>query len=318
MHHPTTPHDLLALLCAALLALAACGPAEESDDEAPGEDEPTEQLEQHICGAAAEPRVAVLRQLNFVQAEGDTSPGVDLDGVASDSDDPKGCYKPDFTSPDGLEGVDNQFSRLIPAIETVGGAEGFQSAIQRAINNGDVLLGIELTRLNDTQDDECVEVNLQRIADRPTVGALGLIEPGQTFDRDLEAPSSRVEDAVLADGTLVAGPFDLELPMRISNFDLLVTIRDARLELELLEDGSMQGVLAGAIEIQEMLDLLDEIEDGTDLLKVIRRVLLRSADLAPDDEGRCQRISLVAEVDAVPAFFFDDAPAADTTDEENE
>ena len=121
--------------------------------------------------------------------------------------------------------------------------------LQRAINNGDVLLGMQLHRLEDIEQDACLEVRFQRLDGRPTIGALGLIEPGQTFDPDLEAPTSSVDDAIIEGGVLLAGPFELSLPMQIGNNQLLVTIFDAQIEARVHEDGSIEGMMAGAIEV---------------------------------------------------------------------
>lgn len=293
-------------LVALLLTLiaSACGQAT-----APEQDPPEVEEEVHMCGPSHEPRLAVIRKLDFIRAEGDISRGMNLDMHVSASDSSEGCFKSDYTTPDGVEGIDNQFARLLPAIEAVGGAEGFESAVQRAINNGDVLLGVQLQRLEDIEQDACLEVRFQRLDGRPTIGALGLIEPGQTFDPDLAAPTSSVEDAIIEGGILYAGPFELSLPMQIGNNQLLVTIFDAQIEAHVREDGSIEGMMAGAIEVAEILALLETIEDGTDLLGVIRSVLSRSADLDKDENGKCQKLSLAVDFQATPAFFYEDADA---------
>jgi len=297
---------LLALTFLTSSFASACGPATEPEPEAPDVRE-----EVHMCGPSHEPQLAVIRKLDFIRAEGDISRGMDLDMHVSGSDSSEGCFKSDYTTPEGVEGIDNQFARLLPAIEAVGGAEGFESAIQRAINNGDVLLGMQLHRLEDIEQDACLEVRFQRLDGRPTIGALGLIEPGQTFDPDLEAPTSSVDDAIIEGGVLLAGPFELSLPMQIGNNQLLVTIFDAQIEARVHEDGSIEGMMAGAIEVAEILELLETIEDGTDLLGVIRSVLSRSADLDKDEEGKCQKLSLAVDFEAAPAFLYADAEELD-------
>lgn len=298
----TTSANIAKALAAFLCVLAsACGPP-------PAEEQPPEETsEVHACGPSHEPQMAVIRKLDFIRADGEVSRGMNLDMHVSAPDSSEGCFKGDYITPEGVEGIDNQFARLLPAIESVGGAEGFESAIQRAINNGDVLLGLQLHRIEDIEQDACLEVQFQRLTGRPTIGAIGLIEPGQTFDPDLEAPSSSVDDAWIEGGTLQAGPFELKLPMQIGNFQLLMTIYDARIEARVLEDGSIEGMMAGAIEVAEILALLETIEDGTDLLGVIRSVLSRSADLDKNEEGKCQKISLAVDFEATPAFLFADA-----------
>ena len=97
--------------------------------------------------------------------------------------------------------------------------------------------------------------------------------------------------------------------MQIGNNQLLVTIFDAQIEAHVREDGSIEGMMAGAIEVAEILALLETIEDGTDLLGVIRSVLSRSADLDKDENGKCQKLSLAVDFQATPAFFYEDADA---------
>ncbi|MDX1748030.1 MAG: hypothetical protein R3324_19020, partial [Halobacteriales archaeon] len=199
--------------------------------------------------------------------------------------------------------IDNQLAMIVPAILAFGG-EGVTSAIQRAINEGDVLLVVSMDRVDDWDADQCVEVELVRADGRPTVGGLGLIEPGQTFDRDDDKPASLVEDATIEDGWVTAGPVALELPMQISGFDLFLSVRDATLKYTVEEDGSMRGFIAGSLVVEEMLELLDEIEDGTDVLQGIRKVVKDNADLDPGPDGECRRLSLAVEFRAVPAFLF--------------
>jgi hypothetical protein len=165
---------------------------------------------------------------------------------------------------------------------------------------------IRVDRTVDPGADQCVQVDLLRAKGEPTIGNLGLIEPGQTFERDDEAPSSTTLGATIEDGVVTAGPLTLEIPMQISTFDLLLTIRDATLTFEIAEDGSMQGTIAGAIVVDEILELLDTIADGTALLDIIRRVVKQAADLERDPEtGRCRRLSVALEFEATPAFFFE-------------
>ncbi|MCB9554232.1 MAG: hypothetical protein H6705_20575 [Myxococcales bacterium] len=256
------------------------------------------------CGQMGEPTVVLLRSLEFLRVEDGVAEGLDLDGVATAPGDGTGCGKADFTAPDGTPGVDNQFARLLPAIEAVGGADGFQSAIARAINSGGVLVTMELSHLDDAVDDTCVDVTLGRAAGRPALGNDGLIEAGQTFERDTEAPSSAVEGASVAGGVLRAGPFTMALPMVVDDIELRVTIHDMQVRATLHEDGHVTGLLAGAIVLDELNAFLDDIAENTALFAAIRNVLVANADLDPGEDGRCRRISIAVGFEGAPAFFF--------------
>ena len=45
------------------------------------------------------------------------------------------CFRPDMTSPDGVEGIDNQFAKIPPLVEAVGG-EAIEGLVQGIINQG--------------------------------------------------------------------------------------------------------------------------------------------------------------------------------------
>ena len=257
------------------------------------------------CGRLGEPTVVLLRTLEFLRVSEGVAEGLDLDGQVTVAGDGTGCGKTDFVAPDGTPGIDNQFARLLPAIESVGGADAFSSAIARAINEGGVLVAMELSHLDDAIDDACVGVTLSRAAGRPAIGNDGLIEAGQTFDRDVMAPMSAVADAVVVGGVLDAGPFVLALPMVVDDIELLVTIHDMRVQATLHEDGHVSGLLAGAIVLEELDAFLDDIAENTALFAAIRNVLVANADLDPGEDGRCRRISIAVGFEAGPAFFFE-------------
>lgn len=307
---PFTP---MPIVCAALALLGLFGCGEESTAAPPPPE--GDAVEMGPCGHLGEPTVFVLRSLDFISVEDGVADGLDLDGRISEPGDGSGCGKPDFVSPDGMPGVDNQFARLLPAIQAVGGEGGFQSAISRALNTGAVLVTVEMAHLDDPRDDACVDITLGRALGAPDIGNDGLIEAGQTYDRDLEAPSYTVEGAAVLDGRLETGPFTLSLPMVVDNIELLITVRDMYLRGRLDDDGAIRGIFAGSIVLDELNAFIDRIDEGSALFAAMRNVLSANADLDPDEEGRCRRISIAVGVEAVPAFFFD-APPGDAADED--
>ena len=93
-------------------------------------------VEQGPCGHLGEPQMWLMRRLEFLAHQDGIVDGLDLDGHVTVPGDGTGCGKADFVAPDGREGIDNAFARLVPAIESVGGEDAFESAIMRAINSG--------------------------------------------------------------------------------------------------------------------------------------------------------------------------------------
>ncbi len=265
-------------------------------------------VEAHPCGGALEPQTLVIDSLWFVGAEGDVSEGVNIDGRVSDRSDETTCKQPDFTAPDGTEGIDNQFARLLPALETVAGGDSVQAVIQRTINSGGVLLALELARLDDLEDDVCVEVTVSRAAGQPSIGANGLLEEGQTFERDTEIPATFIGDATFDGGTLRAGPFNLELPLVVDGFELLIQIQQANVVGRFDDDGRFQGIIAGAIVVPEFVESLNEIEASADVLRLVGNLLNNLADLAPNADGKCEHLSITLGISATTGFFFEDTP----------
>lgn len=303
-----SPAALMAASVAASMAvLLASGCGEGESEPAPTEPpiEAPAPVEMGPCGHLGEPTVLLLRAIDFVAADGNIAEGLDLDGHVTGGGDDTGCGKRDFTAPDGTPGIDNQFARLLPAIQAVGGEGGFQSAIRRAVNEGSVLVTMQLDHLDDPQDDACVNLTLGRATGRPDIGNDGLIEAGQTFDRDPDAPSDRIESVAVVDGVLDAGPFTLALPMVVDDIELLITLRDMYVRGTFATDGAFTGLFGGSIVLDELNAFIDTIDEGSALFAAMRSVLSTNADLDPDEDGRCRRISIAVRFDAVPAFFFE-------------
>ena len=87
-----------------------------------------------------------------------------------------------------------------------------------------------------------------------------------------------------------------------------LTLLDGRLILQPVEGGGWTGVVGGGVSVAELsanvlgFDAIpEELEQG-----VVSAVEL-TADLAPDESGDCQQLSVTIGFDAVPAFLYPDA-----------
>ena len=99
----------------------------------------------------------VIYELKFGREEpSGISLGDNIDQQVSDGQDPSSCYQSDLSSPDGEEGIDNQFAKIIPLIEAVGG-EAIEGLAQGIINQGRLLMMLQLTALDDEDlsEDDC-------------------------------------------------------------------------------------------------------------------------------------------------------------------
>lgn len=281
-----------------LLALLACDPPEEGP--------------LPVCEQPGDTVIGVLSTLTFARAtEEGVSSGFDLDGAVTESGGATGCGIADYTSPDGAPGIDNGFAVVVPTLELTE-ASAVEGLIQDAINNGNLLILFELSGVDSTEEDPCVDVTLLRGQGTPSIATNGELEWSQTFDRDLESPSDFVAGASITGSRLVAGPIDLLLPVQILNADLTFPISNGYLQIDFLEDGSFKGVMGGAVSTDYIIEVARTENVDQTLGDIVEALMDSTADLSPDEAGQCRDISVTLEFDAVPAFFFADSPPADT------
>lgn len=288
---------LLAAACAALAAFSI-GCTDDSDP-------PPAEAPVKMCGGA-EPRAFVITKLGFtrVNAKKGTTPGFDLDGVTSDGTDAASCFKKDFVGPEGERGVDNQLAALIPDVEKILG-NAVDGLIQGAIDNGDLLILLEVNGAQSLTSDDCADLTVKIGQGKPTLGTDGAIEAYQTYDIDPSGEVSRGHGGRITDGVLTIGPFDLAIPIAIFDVAFTVHVHGALFKLDVGEDGGVpkKGILGGGIVPQE---ILDGVKDGAGVdqyIPVLTIVLNNSTDLAQDSEGTCTQLSAALEITATEAFI---------------
>ncbi|MCO4770000.1 MAG: hypothetical protein KDA24_08195 [Deltaproteobacteria bacterium] len=265
--------------------LAAC-PSEEPAPEAPA------------------PDVAVVSHLGFGREEPEgQSLGFDLDGRVSDSVDIEGCGIADLVHVEtGLPGIDNSFAGLLPALE-LAGAGPLEDLIQNSVLSGELLL---LMEMNADTETECVDLTVGRALGPVRIGGDGEVLPGQTFERNAEAPSANVPCASF-DGTRLFGEgLQLRLPLNVFDEFIDITLFEGMVEGVRDESGRMTGVISGALsvlELEENVAALDGI--GDQIPQLIGPLLDANADLGPTGFGSCTQLSVVLTFEAVSAFVFE-------------
>ena len=272
-----------------LLTLFGCGGVSDT-----GVD--TAVIEDQVCDELDKTQVAIITEMWFARVNEGVTNSVNLDG------DEPGCGQEDYVSPNGDAGVDNSFGSLIPILELTEGA-AIEVYIQDLINNGEVLIMLEMEDLDDPYDDECVNFNLLRGLGEPTVGTDKIIESGQTFDRNNDLPQSRAEAQVVSGGVLEASPLEFRLPFQIFDIQLEFVLHGSTLRFEQGVDGHHTGFVAGGLYINEIIDFVSG-RDDIDIGDLITDFVTSKADLWPDETGQCQGISVVFEFKAKPAFFY--------------
>lgn len=279
----------LALAIAALLGGAGCG-----DDPvaAPG-----------AC-AYGETRAAVITGLAFTRQEPEgVAPGFDLDGRVSADSDSRSCGKPDFVSPDGVPGIDNQLALLVPDVEMLVG-NAVDGLVQGAINDGQLVILFEMMGVDDFADDPCVNLRVEvGVKDPPSLGTDGVIEAWQTYDVDPATEVSRAEAARIDGGVLTAGPFELAVPIAIFDVAFTLHFHRAFFRFAIAEDGTMSGHLGGGLDPDEIVAGVGQGAGLQDIVPAMGVVMRASADLAQNDEGKCEQISAAFAFTATPGFL---------------
>ncbi|MFT4978696.1 MAG: hypothetical protein ACI8S6_004606 [Myxococcota bacterium] len=278
--------------------LLACAPPDQIDSG--GSDPGT-------CGPEGGRSFWAVSALEFAVIEGNVSDGFDLDGEQTDAGDSSGCGVGDATAPDGREGIDNAFGRMLPALE---GTEFVAAAglIAASITSGELLLVAEVSGVESWENDDCVSAAFYRGFGAPMLTTSGEVLPDQTLELDPFFPAQYFPEVAIVDGSVEGRPLSADMPMQILDAELSFALRDGGIRLTIREDGTASGVLAGGIEVAYLLKLLAEQGTGIDdaLEALIVSLLPVMADLAPDDQGECAQLSVTFLFEAVPVFVYED------------
>jgi hypothetical protein len=258
------------------------------------------------CNGSGEPQLSMMKTITFARRdEQGRSVGFDLDGRESTASDSKGCYKPDIESPEGVKGIDSAFSGLVPALEATE-ARAVEGLIQVSINNGELLVGLELEDMDDAQNDSCMNLNIARGMGTPMLGTDGYLEAGQTFDRNPEFEAAHVPKVAMVDGAILAGPFAWSLPLNVLDAHVDLQMDAAYVYYEPGENGEGYGYIGGGISVPYFVEFMGTI--NSDVGEVLTSVIIAAADLQVPETGACDNLSAVIEFTTTPAFFYEDSP----------
>ena len=246
--------------------------------------------------------VNVVREIVFTSVEDGIVPGFDLDGHTTAPGDDEGCGKPDLTAPDGTPGVDNQLGNLWPALAPLIGTQ-LEGLLQGAINEGRVLIMVELADLDDLHNDDSVTVNIYRGLADPEIGTFGRISPNQTYDFDYGSPISTVEDVEVVDGRLYAGPVVVSIPIDILDVQTVLVVEGAYFDLVIDDTGMMSGVLGGAFSVDALLDALFNSGARAEA-QLIEPLMRNNVDMSIGSD--CGHLSVAIEVEGTKAYVVRD------------
>lgn len=246
----------------------------------------------------------VMTSMTYTRRDDDNRVwGFDLDDHQSDVGDDEGCGHADLLDPDGVPGIDNAFSGIVPALEATE-AKAVEGLIQNSINSGELLILFTLDGVDDLQNDDCVSVSALRAEGAPLIGTDGMILDSQSFAHSSLPPQSTVFNAQIEDGRLEARGLEMVLPINILDVELQFNIAAAALRLDIAEDGgTMAGFFGGGVPLEDILVLTKE-EDIGDITALVETLVTSMADLNPDAEGSCQELSIAFHLEGRTAFFY--------------
>lgn len=248
--------------------------------------------------------VNITQTIRFMELEADgVARGFDLDGRVSAEGEEESCGHGDFRSPEGREGVDNQLAELWNAVGPLVGEQA-HALLQNAINEGRVLLMIELENVDDLWHDDDVTLNIFKGILRPDIGTYGVISPDQTFEFDYESPISTIKHVQIQDGQLIAGPFELKIPVTILSLDTIVKLEFGHIQMRIDDQGRMEGFFNGAVHVPTLTETLINT-DAESEARLVAPFFERNADMMKVD-GVCTYLSMGLSFQATRAFVVRD------------
>jgi len=136
-----------------------------------------EPVDAGTCAVEDAPQLLVVRTLRFAIADdAGVSEGFDLDGLSTVDKGDDGCGIGDYVDPDGVPGIDNAFSRLVPAMNsTEAKIEVIEGLVQSAIDSGELLITLELGGVDSWADDDCVAGAVGQAVGTPMLGSIGRV-----------------------------------------------------------------------------------------------------------------------------------------------
>lgn len=262
----------------------------------------------------------VLSEVAIPSVQEGTAPGLDLDGLVSDELDSEGCETPDFTSPDGTEGVDNGLAPLLrellpllpgivegidPELE-LDTSRGLASIAGSFLQDGTITVGVVLTPSGDTLEGRLVRLTpvdgLQTEGNGLAAGQRFALAESSTLDARLTGVAPPRND-----GTLSFGGLTVDFSLDFSGSELFPADMAWPLQVELEGVGFRAGLLQANPTAEVGLYVRTATVEALappDLSDVVGNLL--TPDLRGGGrDGECDAISVGAAVTLVPGLLED-------------
>ena len=303
------------LVCAGLVGVSAFGVGCGGDDTTPV----TPDGGGPVCNAAAlmtgTTHTYVINLLSIAGPEGDAAPftsagyNVDHDAVVACNSHVVGeTAEFNGQAPDNGSGIDNSLGGDLGGLAN--------DSLQGSLDDGSVLLVVEVRGVDDTTNDSCVGVTfyigkLQPGVTAPMVDGMGHLVGGQTFDVTTDSfvdgaggtnPAIRFDSSRIVGGRLQAGPANFPLALNLLGASLALTIKEAQIRFDISHETISAGVLGGYLNTQEVIDTVNGIPSLAMYADVVASTLTSLADIDENASAdSCEAGSIALKLSGVMA-----------------
>jgi hypothetical protein len=241
-----------------------------------------------------------------------THVGMNLDGVGTTTAKtaaPNTCAHQNFTSPSGEPGIDNQLGRVVGCIRGYREGSDLDKFSAATLATGEHSVLIEITGVDDEQNDPDVQIALYSGKDPVTLDAGGKILPHQSLAVHDNTRYHNIVRGKIVNGELISDIFDLHLKIDQQVIHSEYDIKAARLKFKLKPDGTLAGMLGGYFDVARRYEHFMHSGVVTSWLLSyncpgVYDALHKLADGYPDPKtGQCTAISTALRVQAIPAFI---------------
>ena len=249
-------------------------------------------------------------------------------GLALDGGDPgQSCAQPQFTSPGGEGGIDNQEYRVMGCTLEWRGTDGLRGDVavgmQQFIVSGEWTQVLLLKGVNSLQNDPDVTIIYANTPDRPASDSQGNLLRGASFTISTKPPRERnVLHGRIVNGVLTSDPQDIKLAQTwgqggardIRGNRTKIDYRRARLRLTFQPDGSLRGMMGGYKPVFDVVQspgiggVGSALVAGIDCAQYLQTLRKYADGIKDPKTGKCNGISAALQMTAIPAFV-NDIPA---------
>ena len=283
------------MIFAHLFLLFGCGSQNKQPDSA----------SDSACGEPQNTQVAVITSLSFAYRDGNNQTvGFNLDEHITEQGDSKGCGIGDVTGLDGTEGVDSVFSGMLPALDATQFV-AVHGLIQDSIRSGELLLMLELSKIDDASNDECVDFGLWRGEGTPFIGTDGEVLDAQSFARSDITEPALINQTTLQDGTMGVSNLTYTLELQVLDEYVSFNLQQGSLRADWTPAGNVSGYFGGAVSLDDFTPLTS-LNDIGSVGTLLEGLLANAADMDLDGDGTCDAITVMFEFEGVQAFFYEE------------